>query len=83
MSKSLHSKENQALTAWLKKRREASGLTMRQLASIMGVQHTFVSKVEQRERRLDVVEYLLYCRALGVSAEEGLMFIQKLEKELI
>lgn len=77
MSRTLHSKENQALTRWLKAERENAGLTMRQLADKMGVPHTFVAKVEQRERRLDVVEYLAYCRALEVSAEDGLRVTRK------
>ena len=72
MQKTLHSKEYKKLTSWLKTQRENQGLTMRELAEKMGVAHSFVGKVEQGERRLDVIEYLRYCDALGASAFSGL-----------
>ena len=80
MSTTLHSIENQKLTAWLKCQREDAGLTMRQLAERLGVPHTFVAKVEQRERRLDVVEFLHYCQALEVSAADGIAVIGKVAR---
>ena len=48
---------------------------MRELAAHLGVQHSFVGKVEQGERRLDVVEYINYCRALQVNPHDGLQLI--------
>ncbi len=45
---------------------------MRELATKMKTPHSFIGKVEQGERRLDVVEYIRYCKALGVSPVEGL-----------
>ena len=72
MLKSISTKEGSRLVAWLKQQREAKGLTMRGLAERLDVPHSFVGKVEQAERRLDVVEYLSYCEALGVSPFEGL-----------
>lgn len=50
---------------------------MRDLAAKMDVAHSFVGKVEQRERRLDVIEYLQYCEALGVSPIDGLKATSK------
>jgi transcriptional regulator with XRE-family HTH domain len=72
MAGSLHTEETQKLVDWLKKQRLEQGLTMRDLAARLGVPHSFVGKVEQCERRLDVPEYVAYCRALEVSAVEGL-----------
>ena len=77
MSSSLHSEENQRLASWLKKQREARGMTMRELAERMQLPHSYIGKVEQRERRLDVVEYIHYCKSLGVSPIEGLLAIDK------
>jgi hypothetical protein len=34
--------------------------------------HSFGGKVEQGERRLDVVEYLQYCQALDIKPEDGI-----------
>lgn len=72
MLKSIHSDEGLRLANWLKEQREAKGLTIRALAAELEVPHSFVGKVEQRERRLDVFEYLQYCEALGVSPIDGL-----------
>ena len=75
MIKSLNSTENEALTSWLKIQRESQGITMRDLSHRLGVPHSFIGKTEQRERRLDIIEYLRYCHALEVSPIEGLKII--------
>ncbi|MFX7110134.1 helix-turn-helix transcriptional regulator, partial [Acinetobacter baumannii] len=55
MTASINTPEMQALTKWLKQMREEQHLTMRALAERMGKPHSYVQKVEQGERRLDVV----------------------------
>jgi transcriptional regulator with XRE-family HTH domain len=75
MFKTLHSPENKRLIAWLKTERERQGLTMRELAERLQVPHSFVGKVEQGERRIDVVEFVQYCKALGISSAKGLDII--------
>ena len=75
MTKSLHSNEHRVLIDWLKKGRASQGVTMRELATKMKISHSFIGKVEQGERRLDVVEYIRYCKALGVSPVEGLVLL--------
>ena len=44
--------------------RHAAGLTQVQLAKKLGRPQSFISKVEQGERRLDVIEFLEVARAL-------------------
>jgi transcriptional regulator with XRE-family HTH domain len=75
MFKSLNSPQNLKLIAWLKQQRSEQGLTMRDLAERLEVAHSFVGKVEQGERRLDVVEYIQYCEALNVSPLIGIQHI--------
>ncbi|MGB0834050.1 MAG: helix-turn-helix domain-containing protein [Psychrobium sp.] len=75
MFKSLNSPQNLKLIAWLKQQRSEQGLTMRDLAERLEVPHSFVGKVEQGERRLDVVEYIQYCEALNVSPLIGILHI--------
>ncbi len=77
MRKTLNSPEYKKLAAWLKEQREASGLNMRELAAKLETTHSFVGKVEQRERKLDVIEFLQYCEALKVSPIEGLRVVNK------
>ncbi len=45
--------------------RKSAKLTQRQLAEKLGREHSFVSRIELGERRLDVVEFYWVCRALG------------------
>jgi hypothetical protein len=45
---------------------------MRSLSEILGTPHSFIGKVENQERRLDVIEYVRYCQALDVDPTEGL-----------
>lgn len=72
MKRTLNSTENTHLVTWLKKVRIEKGLTTSQLGKLLGSPHTVVSKVERQERRLDVIEYLTYCQALGVDPVEGI-----------
>lgn len=75
MYKSLHSQEHARLIEWLKQQRQQKGLSMRDLAIRLDVPHSFIGKIEQGERRLDVVEYLQYCDILDVSPFDGLKVI--------
>lgn len=75
MSQSVSSEENKALTAWLKEKRKEKGHTMRTLSQIIKTPHSFVGKVENQERRLDVVEYIRYCQALDIDPSEGLSVV--------
>ncbi|MEG2473421.1 helix-turn-helix domain-containing protein [Acinetobacter sp.] len=77
MTASINTKEMQALTNWLKQARQDQNLSMRALAERMEKPHSFVQKVEQGERRLDVVEYVWYCRKLGVNPQDGLLLIEQ------
>ncbi len=43
--------------------RKAAGLNQRTLAKRLGREHSFVSRIELAERRLDVVEFYWVCRA--------------------
>jgi len=76
MSKTLHSNEYHLLVKWLKKCRLERNLSIRQLASLVGVSHSYIGKVEQAERRLDIVEYIKYCEAMNVDPIKGIKLIQ-------
>lgn len=45
--------------------RKAAGVTQEELARRLGKRQTFVSKLELRERRLDVAEFIAVGRAIG------------------
>jgi transcriptional regulator with XRE-family HTH domain len=50
----------------LKKARIEQGLTQKVVAERLGVPQSFVSKYENGERRLDVVEFMTIAQALGI-----------------
>ena len=49
---------------------------MRKLAAELDVPHSWVAKVEQLERRLDVLEYVRLCHGIGVDPNKGLAKIK-------
>jgi transcriptional regulator with XRE-family HTH domain len=50
--------------------RKAKGLTQREVAERLGKPRSFVSKIENRERRIDIVEFVALSRALGVDPQD-------------
>ncbi|MEZ8771213.1 helix-turn-helix domain-containing protein [Vibrio sp. 10N.286.52.C3] len=75
MKKTIHSADYQKLIHWLKDERLKQKLSMRELAARLGCPHSFIGKIEQGERRLDIIEYLSYCEALTISPHSGLDLI--------
>jgi transcriptional regulator with XRE-family HTH domain len=49
--------------------RKAKGITQVQLAKILGKPQSFVSNIERGGRRIDVIEFYAYVRALGSDPE--------------
>ncbi|MBD1574840.1 helix-turn-helix domain-containing protein [Vibrio rumoiensis] len=76
MKKTLFTPEYAKLIEWLKEARAERGLTMRELAVELDVPHSYVGKVEQCERKLDVLEYVRYCEALGVDPDLGVSILK-------
>lgn len=77
MKKAIATQEYRNLIAWLKQARKNSGMTMRELAQMLGKPHTFVQKVEIHERVLDVYEYTVYCEALNLDPRDGLVLLKR------
>ena len=63
---STHDADYPMLLAALKAARARAGMSQVDLAERLGNAQTFVSKCERGERRLDVVEVVEICEALGV-----------------
>lgn len=56
---------NHIMAGHLKIKRQDENLTMRQLATRLETPHSFIGKIELKGRRLDVGEFVAYCKALG------------------
>lgn len=50
----------------IKAAREAAGLSQRDVARRLGKPVSFVNKIELLERRLDIVEFVVLARAIGI-----------------
>lgn len=79
MLKSLRTQQNKIFLAALRDRREALGLRQADLAERLGESQTTVSRVENGERRLDVIELRAWLRALRVGF---VPFLRQLDRTL-
>ncbi|MFK2905050.1 helix-turn-helix transcriptional regulator [Dyella ginsengisoli] len=68
MMRSIHNHEYRLLLGFMQQVREALGVTQSMLAQRLRTTQSYVSKCERGERRIDVIEYVRYCDALGVDA---------------
>lgn len=80
IDKSVHTILYQKVIARLRTKREERGLTQKQLAGMLGLPQSYVSKLETCERRMDFIELPTICNLLGISVVD---FMQEVETEII
>lgn len=81
MKSSPYSPEYDKLRAWIKLKREESGLSLRAVAEIMGRHHSVLGKMEQDRRKIEISEFICYCHAISADPHEGLaVMIDSLSK---
>ena len=68
--KALRTPQHQELLRQLVAAREKSGLTQQELAEHLHRHQSFIAKLEGGERRLEVIEFVQICRAIGVKPEQ-------------
>ena len=66
MAKSLHTSGYDHFRSLLVSARVKAGLTQTEVSAKLGRPQSFVAKYEGGERRLDVIEFVQVCVALGV-----------------
>lgn len=72
MKKTIYSEEYKQLREWLISKRHEKKLTQRDVAKLLNITHSWVAKIEQGERRIDLIEYVRVCNVLGVDPHEGM-----------
>lgn len=77
MRKSIFSAEQKRLQALLRQVRVAAGLSQQDLAEHLEKPQSFVSKYEQGERRLDLLELREICLGIGISLVD---FVRRFEE---
>ena len=68
---------NVKLGEYLKAQRNEQRYTMRALANKLDTPHSFIGKIEQQSRRLDVGEFVQYCKALNIDPTKAIREIEK------
>jgi len=75
LRKSIHHPLHKMLRDALIDKRKELGLTQRDLAKKLNVTHSVVGKIETGDRRLDIIEFYEYAKALDMVATETLAII--------
>ncbi|MGA2731671.1 MAG: helix-turn-helix transcriptional regulator [Syntrophobacteraceae bacterium] len=79
MEKSIYSAQQEKVQALLRQIRVDASLRQVDLAKRLGAPQSFVSKYENGERMLDILEIRAICQAVGITLEK---FAQRLEQSL-
>lgn len=79
MPKSTHTADYKVLLGLLRELRDQKGMLQSELAQRLKVPQSFISKSENGERRVDVLEVRKWCVALGVPF---VVFAKELDKRL-
>lgn len=79
MEKSLHTDDYSVVVALLREIRKTSGMTQMELAESLGQSQSFVSKYENGDTRLDILQLRTVCRTLGIGLPD---FVALLEDRL-
>lgn len=79
MKKSLKTSEHLALLKTLYSLRIGAGFRQSDLATLIDEPQSFISKIEQGERRLDIIELRVIVTAMGVTLSD---FIKEFEKNI-
>lgn len=82
MKSSPYSPHYEKLQTWLKEQRGKRGYSQREVSEIMNRHHSIVGKIEQRRKKIELVEFIKYCQVLGADPYEGLsILMESLQEE--
>lgn len=79
MEKTIYNPDYEALILWLKTARKSSGLTMRDLCQALDCSIGHVQKVESGHHRLDALQLVRYCEAIGADVHAAIKVLEKKE----
>ncbi|MND81842.1 Helix-turn-helix domain protein [compost metagenome] len=79
---SIHSNEYVWLRQLFIQKRNQLGLSQRALAERLGVIYSFIGKVETGDRKLDIFEFIHYCEALELDANEVITQLLSLRNKI-
>jgi transcriptional regulator with XRE-family HTH domain len=71
VEKTIFTRHYGVLVKKMRAMREAAGLNQRELARLLKREQTLVARIEQGQRRIDMIEFYSFCRALGVDVRQA------------
>lgn len=77
MPKTIYREEHRLLAELLRELRDSAGLTQAELAPLLGRPQNRVSDFERGGRRVDVIEFLDFCKAVEADPIEVLRELQR------
>lgn len=80
MNKELYNKRWKSFREVLKIERKHHKISQKRLALMLGIEQSYISKTEIGDRRLDVIELIEYCDAMGLTLTE---FVFRMEGRLL
>ncbi len=63
---SIYSQQSTRFRELIVSQRKTLGLSQKALSEKLGVHHSMVGKIETGDRRLEILEFLNYCKALEI-----------------
>lgn len=75
-AKSRASRELRAVGEVLAAARKEKGIKQQDVAAVLGLPASYLSKVEAGDRRLDVVEFIRLARAAGLAPEDLILRVE-------
>jgi transcriptional regulator with XRE-family HTH domain len=73
---SIYSEKHLQFRKLLVSARKSLNLSQKALSEILGVHHSMIGKIEIGDRRLDLLEFLNYCKALKISPNKVITEIE-------
>lgn len=74
--KTIYQQHYHMLIQYLIQARKDAQLTQAQVAQLLGKPQSYIAKIEVKDRKLDVLEFMLLCKVLNVQASK---LLEKIE----
>ena len=78
MPRTIWSEAQSALVLCLVQARKDAGISQTALAAKLRCQQSLIARIESGERRIDLVELVIFCRAIGLDPSEVLLAVAPL-----
>lgn len=75
--RSIHDKRYRRIIAFIVGHREEAGITQVQLSKMLHLRQEIISKIENCDRRIDILELIDYCSHVGISISDVVALLDR------